>query len=493
MMRKSSFAAIAALLVSASAHAENLATYATACASKLGLTTIPGYSCTQGTTVTDGSQFFLQTSNNRVGRVATSNPNVDAVFLCRDYNSASNTAGLNGYILQNQITGNTCFFDAKEGTTGTVPQPTSANAGTSWEDPAGMNGACQTCHSGDPFIVSKGLSAGMKAQGMMRMGRNLKGAYHIVNSEVSTSFFYNWDAQRQITSNGCLASCHQTSSTTSNTNFFNSAVSGSWMPPQANTSFIPQSETPASIGVWRPGTQAYFYFDADGDRVWNSNYDQWGAFGTTGDKPFVLKGTDCAAGRVRAEFGTTRGSYWMLTKNNHYYDSGDDPNTFNFGAGAPTSWNGVAVDFETGAFVVDYTADNHYDLNSPNGGDLTFSFGISTDKPLVGRWKRGIGYRVATYRAVGTQGWWAFDFNGTNAWDAGDDSKQFGSANDIPFAGDFNGDGIDEIGTFSNGNWYVDMNNNFQWDGTAGGDAQWSFGMAGDIPVVSPTTWNCSW
>jgi serine-aspartate repeat-containing protein C/D/E len=77
--------------------------------------------------------------------------------------------------------------------------------------------------------------------------------------------------------------------------------------------------------------------------------------------------------------------------------------------------------------------------------------------------------------------------------DSGDTIAQFGAGTDIPVVGDFNGDGLDEIGVFRNGSWYIDMNNNFQWNGATGGDAEWSFGQAGDIPVVSPSKWNCSW
>jgi hypothetical protein len=37
------------------------------------------------------------------------------------------------------------------------------------------------------------------------------------------------------------------------------------------------------------------------------------------------------------------------------------------------------------------------------------------------------------------------------------------------------------------------MNNDFVWNGTGGGDAQFFFGQSGDIPVVAPGKWNCAW
>jgi hypothetical protein len=482
-------AASAVLFASIPAQAQSLSTYAATCAQELGLATIPGYSCTQGTSVPSNSGFFLSSFNNWLGRVPTANPNVDAVFLCRD--TVNGRANLNGYILQNTVTGNTCFFDAREGATSTVPPPTQANANTVWEEPGppgslAYNGACQRCHSADPFITSPGLAPAMKTQQMQRMGRNLKGAYNIVNSDVSGSLFTNWNADRQLVSqSGCALTCHNTSNNSGPVAWFNQAQPNGWMPPPANQSFVPSTETPASIAVWRPGTPATFFFDRDGSKSWNGG-DQWGAFGTTGDRPVVLKGTDCGAGRQLAEFGVVRGNSWLVTKNNHFYDWADDANTFSFGAPGGSwvsSWNGVAVSVERGLFFIDYNA------NNATGGDRAFGFGTNGDVPLVGRWKRGIGHRMGIFR----QGLFALETNGNNIWDSADTSFWFGDPSDIPFAGDFNGNGIDEIGVFRNGSWFVDMNNNFQWDGPAGGDAEWFFGQAGDIPVVSPTKWNCAW
>jgi len=49
--------------------------------------------------------------------------------------------------------------------------------------------------------------------------------------------------------------------------------------------------------------------------------------------------------------------------------------------------------------------------------------------------------------------------------------------------GDWNGDGVDEIGVFRNGMWYLDLNGNGIWEGPAV-DRQYTFGLAGDIPVL---------
>jgi len=57
----------------------------------------------------------------------------------------------------------------------------------------------------------------------------------------------------------------------------------------------------------------------------------------------------------------------------------------------------------------------------------------------------------------------------------------FGAAGDIPVVGDFNGDGIDEVGFFRNGKFYLDTNGNRQLDET---DRVVELGREGDYPVV---------
>jgi len=61
----------------------------------------------------------------------------------------------------------------------------------------------------------------------------------------------------------------------------------------------------------------------------------------------------------------------------------------------------------------------------------------------------------------------------------------FGPSAGIPIAGDFNGDGFDELGMFVDGRWFVDLNGNNTWDR----DDLWaSFGSHGDLPIVGD--WN---
>ncbi|MDA1316292.1 MAG: hypothetical protein O2968_23500, partial [Acidobacteria bacterium] len=57
-----------------------------------------------------------------------------------------------------------------------------------------------------------------------------------------------------------------------------------------------------------------------------------------------------------------------------------------------------------------------------------------------------------------------------------------GQSGDKAVIGDWNDDGLDEIGIFRNGMWLLDMNRNGTWN--PGVDSLNFLGQAGDTPVV---------
>ena len=61
------------------------------------------------------------------------------------------------------------------------------------------------------------------------------------------------------------------------------------------------------------------------------------------------------------------------------------------------------------------------------------------------------------------------------------DSIAFGMPDGIPFSGDFNGDGLDEIGVFIDGEWFIDLNGNGVFDQ---GDLWARLGKRLDLPVT---------
>ncbi|HEY4309947.1 MAG TPA: SdrD B-like domain-containing protein [Pirellulales bacterium] len=58
---------------------------------------------------------------------------------------------------------------------------------------------------------------------------------------------------------------------------------------------------------------------------------------------------------------------------------------------------------------------------------------------------------------------------------------RFGMRNGIPVTGDFNGDGITDVGFFYGGEWFIDLDDNGQWDQ---GDLWAKLGHEGDLPVT---------
>lgn len=86
-------------------------------------------------------------------------------------------------------------------------------------------------------------------------------------------------------------------------------------------------------------------------------------------------------------------------------------------------------------------------------------------------------------------GQWRLDTNGNGLWDgcASDGCASFGLPGDRPVVGDWNGDGRDKIGIFRNGNWSLDANGNRSWGGPLV-DLDFAYGFASSIPVAGD--WN---
>ena len=57
-----------------------------------------------------------------------------------------------------------------------------------------------------------------------------------------------------------------------------------------------------------------------------------------------------------------------------------------------------------------------------------------------------------------------------------------GVRDDVPVAGDFNGDGISTVGIYRNGKWRLDTNGDGKWNKAT--DSEFEFGAAGEVPVV---------
>jgi hypothetical protein len=96
----------------------------------------------------------------------------------------------------------------------------------------------------------------------------------------------------------------------------------------------------------------------------------------------------------------------------------------------------------SGAFTLDANGDGVLDAADPK-----FTFGVATDLPLAGDWA-GLGYESVGVARATADGLAQFilDYNGNNAFDAGDHVFTFGFSDDAVVLGDWNGDGRTKVG-----------------------------------------------
>ncbi|MBI1249078.1 hypothetical protein GC197_14700 [bacterium] len=80
-----------------------------------------------------------------------------------------------------------------------------------------------------------------------------------------------------------------------------------------------------------------------------------------------------------------------------------------------------------------------------------------------------------------SQARWSLMVAGENGEDAETLQQLFGAKGAIGVAGDFNGDGVSDLGVFIDGHWYIDLNGNGRWDEE---DMYAKLGHDGDQPVV---------
>ncbi len=120
-----------------------------------------------------------------------------------------------------------------------------------------------------------------------------------------------------------------------------------------------------------------------------------------------------------------------------------------------------------------------------SSGDAVASFGVVGDFPVAGDWDGDGRDEIGVWRP--SNGLFYLDIDGDRAWDRGDSVRSFGIGTDLPLIGDWNGDGVDDIGVWrpSKRSFYLDANGSGVWDA---GDAIVPFGLSGDMPLAGD--WN---
>lgn len=210
------------------------------------------------------------------------------------------------------------------------------------------------------------------------------------------------------------------------------------------------------IGVFRPSTGQWF-LDYNGNGQWDGcDVDICiNSFGQEGQRPVVGNWNGDGISDIGV-FDENTGEWNLDTNGNRL-------------------WDGCTVDACIGSF------------GRPGDWPVTREI-AGLDVSIIGTFTPRTIVKVnGRYRTI--RGLWNFDSNGNARFDgcSVDECDTFGSFNQLPVTGDWNGTGSEEIGLFlpRYGRWYLDLNGNGSWDGCRSTDkCLGPFGAAGDLPVA---------
>ncbi|MGB7347302.1 MAG: SdrD B-like domain-containing protein [Pirellulaceae bacterium] len=188
-----------------------------------------------------------------------------------------------------------------------------------------------------------------------------------------------------------------------------------------------------------------WFVDLNGNGVWDAG-DLWIRMGTALDRP-VVGDWDGDGKDDIAIFGRQ----WQR-----------DPQRIKRDPGLPDPDNKRRRTVDSRALAArgeDRGEDSERLLRRGNEGDLradavdhVFKYGEQVDTPIAGDWNGDGIDQIAVFRS----GVWLLDSDGDGRWTSKDTKTTYGNPGDEPIVGDFNGDGIDEIGVIRGDMWIID-------------------------------------
>ncbi len=245
------------------------------------------------------------------------------------------------------------------------------------------------------------------------------------------------------------------------------------------------------VGFWRPST-GQFYLDTDGSFAWTAGVDRiTDPFGVSTDRPVIGDWNGDGADDIGVWRPST-GRFYLDMDGSRTWTPGVDliSDPFGIPSDLPVAgdWNGDGLDDigvwrpSTGRFYLDSNGSRTWNTGVDR---ITDPFGLPADQPVAGDWN-GDGIADIGVRRPST-GRFYLDSDGSRTWTAGVDlvSGPFGIATDEPVTGDWNGEGFDDIGFWrpSTGRFALDMDGSRNW--TPGIDlVSEPFGAGTDRPVA---------
>ncbi|MCE9526291.1 MAG: carboxypeptidase regulatory-like domain-containing protein, partial [Planctomycetales bacterium] len=218
------------------------------------------------------------------------------------------------------------------------------------------------------------------------------------------------------------------------------------------------------IGIFYKGE---WLLDLNGNGKWDAD-DLWAKLGDEGDLP-VVGDWD---GDGKDDIGIF-GPEWAADLRHHKFEPGL-PDPQNQLKKRPKNVPPQPDEATEGDRLLKLTASGNERADLI---DHVFYFGAASDIPIAGDWNGDGIDSIGVFR----DGQWHFDMDGDGRWSKGDQVIEFGQDGDLPVVGDFNGDGIDEIGIYRAGKWIIDTNGNRKIDAA---DKVVELGSASDQPVV---------